>query len=257
MRTQSLAAQGLSVFWDIKLHAGQTYREVLLRELTEAKCVIVAWSAHSVNSRWVIDEAERGLELRRLLPITLDGTLPPLGFRQIHAARLHNWRGELSDPQYTALVSSIRNYTDGLGAPQIGQIASPQRKAGTQIAKHVEVFCRFSLLLLTNVFITGVLGGIFALSYSALGLWQAAAIIVAVMIFLTGVSLGMDYSKGLTRWSIETDLEVLLGSIIILAAIWYWALSTPQIPLAAVLTFCLTFFPSSYLANYVIRTKMQ
>ena len=86
---------------------------------------------------------------------------------------------------------------------------------------------------------------------------SAASDVYKRQIFLTGVSLGMDYSKGLTRWSIETDLEVLLGSIIILAAIWYWALSTPQIPLAAVLTFCLTFFPSSYLANYVIRTKMQ
>ena len=62
----SLASKDLSVFWDVKLSAGQTYREALSKELNESGCVVVAWSNHSVNSRWVIDEAERGLELGSL-----------------------------------------------------------------------------------------------------------------------------------------------------------------------------------------------
>jgi len=99
---RQLLAEGVTVFWDAHLVAGQTYRDVLAQELTAAKCVIVAWSKNSIHSRWVMDEAERGLELGCLLPISIDGSLPPLGFRQIQTAKMDGWRGDISDPRYIA-----------------------------------------------------------------------------------------------------------------------------------------------------------
>jgi TIR domain len=252
-----VTSQGLSVFWDVKLSAGQTYRDVLSKELAESKCVVVAWSKQSVNSRWVIDEAERGLELERLVPITIDETLPPLGFRQIHAGRLVGWRGDISDPQFIALVSSILDCTDKVGVPHVSQPAVSQRKARTDVFKYLDAPFRFFLLLLANVFSFCFLGALFSFAYSGLGLWQAAAMALAIVTVLTGIQSATDNSKGLARWSIETDLEWLTVNTVILAAAWCLALWAQNVSLVALATFCLIYFPVNYLSNYIARTKLQ
>ena len=42
----------------------------------------MAWSQASVTSDWVLDEASQGREMRKLVPVSFDGTLPPISFRQ-------------------------------------------------------------------------------------------------------------------------------------------------------------------------------
>ena len=49
---------GFDVWWDQALRSGETYDEVTERALREAKAVVVLWSRHSVNSRWVRSEAK-------------------------------------------------------------------------------------------------------------------------------------------------------------------------------------------------------
>ena len=39
------------------------------------------------------DEAAQGRDQRKLVPVTLDGVEPPLGFRQYHSINLSRWRG--------------------------------------------------------------------------------------------------------------------------------------------------------------------
>ncbi len=83
-----LAAQGWSVFWDPRIPTGKKYRRVIDEELGTARCVVVLWSKHSIVSDWVLEEAEDGQERGILVPVLVEDVQPPLGFRQIQAARL-------------------------------------------------------------------------------------------------------------------------------------------------------------------------
>ncbi len=58
---EALAEQGWDVWWDRSIPPGQTWREVIQAALAEARCVVVVWSRRSVESRWVIAEADQAL----------------------------------------------------------------------------------------------------------------------------------------------------------------------------------------------------
>ena len=57
---QALAGRGYNVWWDRDIPAGPSYTQVIEQALTSAKCVLVLWSAASVASSWVQDEAREG-----------------------------------------------------------------------------------------------------------------------------------------------------------------------------------------------------
>jgi TIR domain len=64
----SLEARGWSVWWDRKIQAGQTFDQVIERELETARCVIVLWSKESISSEWVKNEAALAAERGVLVP---------------------------------------------------------------------------------------------------------------------------------------------------------------------------------------------
>ena len=71
--------------------------------------VVVLWSKQSIESDWVRDEAAQGRDRRRLVPLSLDGTLPPLGFRQMQMIDLSDWRGRGDAPQMEAIEPGDRD----------------------------------------------------------------------------------------------------------------------------------------------------
>lgn len=85
---QMLEAQHWSVFWDRRIPPGKSWREHIGRALAEARCVIVAWSAHSIASSFVAEEADDARNRGLLVPVMIDPVLPPLGFRSVQAAEL-------------------------------------------------------------------------------------------------------------------------------------------------------------------------
>lgn len=84
---------GLDVWYDTRLRPGQSFDEVIATELDRAGAVLVVWSAASVKSFWVRDEAQVGATRGVLVPVSADGTPPPLGFRQFQSLDLSGWRG--------------------------------------------------------------------------------------------------------------------------------------------------------------------
>ena len=103
-----LEQRGFSVFWDTEVLPGQRWRDVIHDELVGAACVIVVWSAGSSQSRWVVEEASEALEAGKLLPVLLDGSLPPFGFRGVEAANLSAWTPGSPDPEFENLVNAAR-----------------------------------------------------------------------------------------------------------------------------------------------------
>ncbi len=110
----ALEERGWRVWWDAEIPPGETWDEVIERELTAAKAVIVLWSATSVKKRWVKTEASLALDANKLLPVLIDSVLPPIAFRPIQAASLVDWQG---DPGYEGFAQLLAQVERMAGAP--------------------------------------------------------------------------------------------------------------------------------------------
>jgi TPR repeat protein len=118
----ALEARGWSVFWDRRIPAGQTWRSHIGRALDAARCVVVAWSEHSINSKWVLEEADEGLEREILVPVLFDTVRPPRGFRGIQAADLTGWSPEHASSAFDSFLADLGAV---LGAPRQEPPPSP------------------------------------------------------------------------------------------------------------------------------------
>lgn len=102
-------ARGLSVWWDARIQAGEVWDEVIERELDAARCVVVLWSATSVQKYWVRVEASEGLKRQILVPAVIESINPPLAFRLIQWQDLSDWSGETSHSSLSKLVNSAES----------------------------------------------------------------------------------------------------------------------------------------------------
>lgn len=107
---RALAQAGYDVWWDHRIPPGRTYREVIGAALQNAKCVIVVWSNLSASAQWVLDEADEGKKRNVLLPLLIDEVEIPYGFRQIEAARLLGWEGDVAHPEWLGVLDAIAHF---------------------------------------------------------------------------------------------------------------------------------------------------
>ncbi len=105
----ALETRGHQVWWDRHISGGHEFADAIELALETAEVVVVCWTATSVRSGWVRDEAGSGRDRGRLVPVTLDGCQPPLGFRQYHTVDLSRWNGR---PQSDALLPLATAITD-------------------------------------------------------------------------------------------------------------------------------------------------
>jgi formylglycine-generating enzyme required for sulfatase activity len=103
----ALEEKGWSIFWDRRIPPGKSWHTYIGKALSDARCVIVAWSNHSINSEWVMEEANDAKGRRVLVPVLLDPVQPPLGFRGIQAADLLEWKPGYSSSQFDQLIQAI------------------------------------------------------------------------------------------------------------------------------------------------------
>ncbi|MEO5862613.1 MAG: toll/interleukin-1 receptor domain-containing protein [Burkholderiales bacterium] len=106
---------GWSVWWDRQIPFGKTFDQVIEQNLAQAKCVVVLWTKHSVDSRWVRAEASDGVGREMLLPVVLERDLKlPLQFKMLQAANLADWHPDVPHEEFQRLLKSIESL---LGSP--------------------------------------------------------------------------------------------------------------------------------------------
>ena len=115
---QALEQAGFSVWWDGLLEGGERYSTTTTAALESARAVVVLWSRTSQDSHWVHDEATRARDRRCLVPVSIDGTPPPLGFGQFQTidARPGRKRAEGID-QIVRAVSALHDMPEPLPLP--------------------------------------------------------------------------------------------------------------------------------------------
>jgi len=104
---RALQGAGLDVWWDTLIEGGAEFAKTIEAAINTCDAVVVAWSHTSVSSDWVLDEAARGRELRKLVPVSLDGIEPPMGFRRYHSIDLTGWQGDAGAAQIDAIVRGV------------------------------------------------------------------------------------------------------------------------------------------------------
>ena len=98
---------GFDVWWDLELLAGDKYRQVIREVIDHCSVAIVLWSAQSVESDFVVDEASHAKTKGKLCPARIEQVELPFGFGQTHTDDLISWEGELNHPGFKGLVGAI------------------------------------------------------------------------------------------------------------------------------------------------------
>ncbi len=113
------------VWWDRHIQGGSRFSTEIDRELKNADAVVVLWTEASIGSAWVQDEAAEGRDSGRLVPITIGGCRPPLGFRQYHTVNLGSWNGDCviqaSDELLDAIAKIADDVAPAFAAPTRGE----------------------------------------------------------------------------------------------------------------------------------------
>lgn len=112
-----LERAGNSVWWDARMKGGAEYSAEIESALTAADKIVVLWSSRSVASAWVRDEAAAGRDSGRLVPVALDGTPPPLGFRQFQTIDLSRWKGGARAAVLSDLANAVADHVPKDAAP--------------------------------------------------------------------------------------------------------------------------------------------
>jgi len=122
---RALEQQRWSVWWDQKIRLGEAFDEMIEKALAATSCVIVLWSTDSVSSRWVRAEASVGAKREILLPVLIADVQPPLEFSHIQTARLADWQGESSHPEFEKLLEAVSTLLRRATEPKTGTGGGP------------------------------------------------------------------------------------------------------------------------------------
>ena len=118
---------GHSVWWDERIAAGAEYNSEIEGAVERADAVVVLWSERSVRSAWVRDEAAEGRDRGKLVPATIDGTKPPMGFRQYQTI-------DLSKRKRTGGLQNMEKLLSVVGDMARGEAS--QHTAANSLDKH-------------------------------------------------------------------------------------------------------------------------
>ena len=115
----ALQENGWTVWWDRYLAPGPPFRQVIGREFEAATCVVVLWSTQSVDSEFVLDEAELAKERQVLVSAKIDRVRLPLGFGQRTVANLVGWTGDTTVDEFRLLVRGITELVPPKARPAV------------------------------------------------------------------------------------------------------------------------------------------
>lgn len=121
----ALESSGYEVWWDQHIAGGEQFAHAIEQALDNADAVVVVWTDSSCRSAWVRDEAASARDTDRLIPVCLDGCVPPLGFRQFQAIDLRGWNGRASSKTLGPLKAAIAAKVNRGAAPVAARPVQP------------------------------------------------------------------------------------------------------------------------------------
>ena len=124
-----LERAGHEVWWDRHIDGGSDFSGEIEAALKRSDVVLVLWSKASLRSAWVRDEAAEGRDTGRLVPLLLDESLPPLGFRQVQSISVRGWSTRGNPPEHRAILNAVAARGGAQAAPR-DDAAKPRATPG-------------------------------------------------------------------------------------------------------------------------------
>jgi len=105
----ALEQEGLIVWWDEKLMLSSgNFPHVIDEAIKTAQCVIVLWSEHCKESKWVPAEAHMADELHKLINVRLGDAQPPLPFNVGQCTPLQLKNGDIAEDNLKTLTIKVK-----------------------------------------------------------------------------------------------------------------------------------------------------
>lgn len=104
---QALQAHGFKVWWQEEIQCGQEWHGELDKAVAQAGCVVVLWSARSMQSPWVRHEASQAIARGVYAPARIELAEIPPPFNRIQASDLMSWDGKESHPGFQDLLTRV------------------------------------------------------------------------------------------------------------------------------------------------------
>ncbi len=127
----ALESAGIDVWWDQRIAGGARYETEIEKALNASDLVIVGWSDAGNQSDWVKDEAEYARGLGKLFPVSFDGSMPPIGFRQYQVAPFPERSG---DNAFDELIDAVQARLAGRSVQSVQSSASSKRRPKSWLA---------------------------------------------------------------------------------------------------------------------------
>jgi TolB-like protein/tetratricopeptide (TPR) repeat protein len=131
--------EGFSVWWDQVLDVGEAFDSVTEQALDDAKAVVVLWSRHSVDSRWVRAEATQAQANSRLVPVMIEPCRRPIMFELTHTADLSDWTGDPADARWQSFIEGLRRFLGKNTASLANATAPDTAPAGDELFRRPAV----------------------------------------------------------------------------------------------------------------------
>ena len=200
----TLEKRGWSVFWDQQIRTGESFPDVIAKELEAAHCVIVLWSRAAYKSDWVLDEAGVGRRRKILAPALIEPDIePPLGFGRFHAANLVGWQGESTHAGFRRLLKDVARY---IAAPLVHSDPQPIDGFVSRLSRHLALLIPKSRLVRYEI-VLACLGSSLFYAYLILSVqprpcgWEASELSKAG--FADEYLLGKKYWSAPESWQVE------------------------------------------------------
>jgi tetratricopeptide (TPR) repeat protein len=150
--TQWLTREGHHVWRDEDdIGGGASFSSEIEKALKDCAAVLVLWSADSVQSSWVRDEAGCGRDLGKLIPFSIDGTEPPLGFRQFQSIDLSRWKRSDQPPAAERIRSAIER-VGGMPVATARPPSKPRKSVATLVFAAAAIVLLMAAALATLLF---------------------------------------------------------------------------------------------------------
>jgi adenylate cyclase len=124
---EALRGLGYSVWIDDDLPAHRTYSRVIEEQMAVAKATVVIWSADAVQSEWVLSEANRAREDRKLVQLATDKSRLPMPFDTVQCTDLAGWSGDTEAAGWRKVAASVADLVGGatVTATQVADVPLP------------------------------------------------------------------------------------------------------------------------------------
>lgn len=111
-----LRKKDIPAWWDQDISPGATWRSEISTKLETSSVVLTLWTANSIISKPVIEEASTAQRKRKLVHIRMDDSTIPYGFGETQYVDLRDWDGTVIHPNFQRLIYAIQ---DKLATPTV------------------------------------------------------------------------------------------------------------------------------------------